>query len=316
MSISASIVATRERLALLLAGNPGASLYAVIDPVVSDPLAHDLKRTAVFRPVPIRHPDMRDIDRPYLLRLGEPGRDLILDQMLERALKEALRDGDEAKRTRSVCGWMLSAVDMDRVARQLAGRSSIVLRGKRRLLRVWDPRVMDLLASSHSDMQMRDFMPDIQAWVWLGRDGGWRFISAGAADGSISRNPALTTQQAACLEASASINAALDVLQDMGHRVGTPELLRSISMSVQDCIAVWGAEDRLDQVQYALYRELVGKDFDQHSDVNRLMKQARGQGRSAVQALAGLSAEDWRGVKSMMDEEVRSSDIREWRTHG
>lgn len=291
------------------------SWYLLVDPTLSNLPAQFLSQTSPI-PLPVSHPELRADLRPYLLPLGEPGRDLRVEATVKVAFAEAVRQGPENDGRRSLCGWIYSDLPAREIAVHLAGHASVVVTGKRRLFRIWDPRTLDLLALTLDVPQQRALVGPIGDLRWLGRSGEIRsFATAGerAADSLV-----LHQRQLQTLLYSEAIHQVLDVLQDLGRDASSEAVGRAVLDSVHRGAARWQLTGKADLVEFALHAILIGAAFDDDADVQPAMRKAAAEGRPAVQPLADFTEERWSQVRQRLGtgDNMEMSRRREVVEHG
>ncbi|WP_190285822.1 DUF4123 domain-containing protein [Montanilutibacter psychrotolerans] len=290
---AAALAASYERL-LALVGH-GQSLHAVIDPVLGDPFQAETARSAAVA-IAVRHPEMKAAQFPYLLPLGDFGRDDVIDRSLAASLRQAMRGDEEKPQGRSICGWVVTDAAPGVLAAHLAERARLRVGQEMKLLRFWDPRVLDLLQASLKPAQVDALLGPARSWSWLARDGSLRSIArseSAASHVSESNGWQFDSLQVRSLFQAEHVNRTLDVLQDMGHAVVDADLVTRVAHLIGRGAKEWGLETDRDQVTYALYGVLVGEGFDRVEDVRAAMAEAWAEGMSPIDALDRFDEQYW-----------------------
>jgi hypothetical protein len=86
-----------------------------------------------------------DFTAATLPTLVDIGGEAVFDRLVAASVRASVHEAcgplQQAHRPRGVCGWLRSATSTTSVARELSLRTRLQLSGRRRLWRVWDPRV-------------------------------------------------------------------------------------------------------------------------------------------------------------------------------
>lgn len=268
----------------------------LVDPVLSDLPQYLSDGSPV--PLPVSHPELRSDLHPYLLPLGEPGRDPEVEALVKQAIAEALRRGPEKDGRRSICGWVFSDLPVQELAAQLARHTSVVVKRKRRLLRIWDPRTLDLLALLLGPEQQQTLVGPLGDWRWLGRSAEVSRLPA--ARGTPADSLVLHQDQIEMLLNSEAIHQVLDVLQDLGRDASSESVGRAVLTAVRRGVARWGLTEKADLVEFALHATLIGAEFDSDEEVQSAMQKAASAGRPAVRPLAEFNEERWQQVRQRL----------------
>ncbi|MCT7296292.1 hypothetical protein N5J06_07240 [Ralstonia sp. CHL-2022] len=279
----------------LLDGPPPSSLWVLISPQITDQLANARRRNEAV-PLPIEPDIMRPEQRPYLLPLGDFGRDDTIDFTLDLAWAEATRHPDRETRGSSVCAWLVFPAEQARhVAHGMAMQARHRWPGSHaRYLRLWDPRVFELLTDLGDAEPPVRYAPATNGVWWLNRAGALQRCPAPAPAPSTPLAEATWPEAAkAMLRNSGTINAVLNALQDAEHNVVQPPLAAAILSLAERASSTWGLTNELDRIIYALYGVLISPQFDQDTTVREAMLAARAQGDSPIAALAGFDAAFW-----------------------
>ncbi|UGS91083.1 hypothetical protein KOL96_08095 [Ralstonia wenshanensis] len=277
----------------LLDGPPRASLWVLICPQISDPLGNARRHNEAV-PLPFEPDVMRPEQRPYLFPLGDFGRDDTIDFTLDLAWAEATRHPERETRGTSVCAWLVFPVEQARqVAHEMASLAKHRWPGSHaRYLRLWDPRVFELLADLDDAEPPVHYAPTSNGTWWLNRAGALQHYTAPAPNMAMADATWPETAKA-MLRNSGTINAVLNALQDAEHNVVQPPLASAILSLVERASSTWSLTNELDRIIYALYGVLISPQFDQDTTVREAMLAARAQGDSPIAALAGFDAAFW-----------------------
>lgn len=277
----------------LLDGSPPSSLWVLISPQITDPLANARCRSEAV-PLPIEPDIIQPEQRPYLLPLGDFGRDDTIDFTLDLAWAEATRHSDRETRGSSVCAWLVfPAAQARHVAHEIAMQARHRWPGSHaRYLRLWDPRVFELLTDLGDAEPPVRYAPSTNGVWWLNRAGALQRYPAPAPITPLADATWPETAKA-MLRNSGTINAVLNALQDAEHNVVQPSLAAAILSLVERASSAWSLTNELDRIIYALYGVLISPQFDQDTTVREAMLAARAQGDSPIAALAGFDAAFW-----------------------
>lgn len=277
--------------------NAHGRLCVLIDPILVDPL-RDAPTRAEAIVLPLRRRDLKDEQRPYLLALGDFGRDQAIESSIGVAISEAMHLDDSAPRARSVCGWIRSGSPKE-LASHMAGCAALTLQGESRMLRHWDPRIMDILAALVNPTQRQCLLRHATARYWLRRDGAIQSIvlDQAAAEPEAASALRLDDGQLDLLVQAGYVNRALDVLQEMGHDMAAlspAKLARNLRAGMQS----WRLDTERDRVMYLVYVAMVGEGFDRTPEVHARMLAAQASGSSVMDALDAFDDAYWQSLGS------------------
>lgn len=286
----------REQLLAQALAAPHLELYALVDPTLGDTL-RDVPTYAERIPLPIRYRELNAEHRPYLLRLGDFGRDDAIEKTVSVAVAEAAGASQVAPHARTICGWLQSCLPNAALASHLASHAVLSSSSGSRLLRFWDPRVMDMLATLLTSDQRARLLPQSCRMLWVGRDARLRQLD-GVGRGETGRSHAshdwLDATQLALLSEAAIVNRVLDVLQDTAHDLSTI-VPGDLARCIQSGTLRWGLRSERDRVMYGVYSVLAGDGFDQRTEILEAMQRATRDGVSAITALEQFDGYDWGG---------------------
>jgi hypothetical protein len=287
--------ASREQLLALSHRERSTSLYLLVDPVMGDPISEEPARRSAIA-LPIRHPELKDAYRPYLVRLGDFGRDRTIEKSIAISTRQAMRDEQEKSLGRTVCGWLAVDGPVNPLASHLSNCARVHVQQEVKLLRFWDPRVLDLLAALLKPAQVDALLGPALSWSWLARDGSLRSLvqrapPTSAVDGA--RTFRLERSQINALLQAEYVNRTLDVLQDMGHDVVADDVAAGVSRLVARGARDWSLVSDRDRVTFALYGMLVGDGFDRVPEVHEVMSQALMREQSPIEALDRFEQSYW-----------------------
>ncbi|HBN9879245.1 TPA: DUF4123 domain-containing protein [Pseudomonas aeruginosa] len=265
----------------------GSRLHILIDPTLDDPFPEQASRKV---PLPIVHEGLRAAHRPYLLRANIQGKQF--ERSLLLATQEAARQRDDVPGARAICGWIFTTVTSDALAEHLAHHGLLPTSEGVRLLRYWDPRVMDLMCPMLESHQLHALMGPAVAWHWAGRDAHLRTLLAPASSGSSRYSLELTPEQQQVLAHAPHVNGTLDILQDGGHDMSSTEPLH-LARSIRRGAQTWHLTTASEHITYGLYCALVDEHFDQRPEVHTAMAAAVRAGDSAIDALDQFDDAYW-----------------------
>jgi hypothetical protein len=287
------LLALRDRLSAAVASllADGSRLHVLVDPVLADALKSARRRDDAIE-LPVMLPTNEGVRRPYLLPLGDVGRDETLDFVLDLAFAEATRHPERETRGATICAFIAcKPASASTVATTLSevSRRRAVPRGQR-FLRLWDPRVFELLLPLLPTRELAELTGRSAGWWWIDRGGrlasrddvpvrelgGW--TSAGVADR---------------LASVGAINGVLNALQDAEVPFdGLPSDTAILALLAR-ARSRWGLADDFELVQFALYGVLVGANFDDDAEVCAAMAAARDRGESCIDALTSFDESHW-----------------------
>jgi hypothetical protein len=273
----------------------GMRLHVLVDPVLVDPLEDAPGRQqAVPLPLTGRHDDRTR--HPYLLALGDIGRDEIIDRALDLDWAEATRHVERETRGSTVCALLACEPEHTaEVARSLAEFSRRRAASRQQpFLRLWDPRVAELLMPLLSATASRELTGGAAAWWTLDRRG--ELVGHFAIDGAARTDGDRVWQSPAVVDILASagaINGVLNALQDAGVAPSRFPSTSTLLALIARARSQWGLADDFDLIQFALHGVLVRADFDADPDVRAAMSQARARGDSCIEALNSFDESHW-----------------------
>lgn len=126
---------------------PGQSVYLLVDPITwpEEEHARWSGRPVEWTAVPVRHPDVEPDQTPRLLRLAlgtASVDDRLLKESVSLSLEEVQRPAEAGRKARSYCAWIVSGVSIQALANAIARTCWQHIEGRRRLVRIWDPRLL------------------------------------------------------------------------------------------------------------------------------------------------------------------------------
>ena len=263
------------------------ALFALIDPVVEDPIASaqafdrlvDLERRRL--PTTALPKDKR----PYLVDLGCFDRsERQIASLLRRALEEALGEHDrESVQPRSVCAFISApGVDLTRLASQMARACVLVAHTRRRVLfRYWDPRIASQLPRLLGDDFWGGQLRRLQIDAWWCYDGAksppeLAVSTASSAEplaGDASGGPThLTEAQFGKLAVLSWANRIAGLAP--GWELDETPALRALE-DISARALNHGLTDEADILRFALAALSIHPEFDRHPHVARTMAETR-----------------------------------------
>jgi len=146
--------------------------YLLVDPMLREPFSKDwlTKVDAETVVVPVRHPSLKDNQRPLLIRLRSRDAPL-LEVSVDAALAEQLDPNAEQDGGFSIGGWLLSATPQDSLAARLAVcmQAAAPSSAGRRLVRWVDRRVLEWMWPVLGQGQRATLFRDIDVWFTIDR---------------------------------------------------------------------------------------------------------------------------------------------------
>lgn len=276
-------------------GLHGWTTFMLIDPILGDPLGdiggEERERTSL----PINPTLMSEVHFPYLIMLGEVGRDSLIDSALERAIDEV--DGRQGlvAGARSVCAFFVTKHSSKMVAKRLAESASVRVDGERRLFRFWDPRVMDLLTRFAGSDEIETLLSPAERWCWIARDGRAESLTM-VAESQNSKLQLLNTERFLNF---GRINKFFDVLKSDAFAIRKIDCV-SVDRIMRKGLEKWLLQSDYEVVSYALHSILLGEGFDDDEQVRWHMDNGIREGRSPVVELEALSEVFWTALSERL----------------
>lgn len=269
----------------------GLRLHVLVDPVLVDPLKAVVGREHAIE-VPLAAHAEAPVRAPYLLALGDVGRDETIELALDLGFAEATRHPERETRGSTICAFVACPpADAARIAGALAdGARRRAASRQQRFLRLWDPRVFERLMPLLSGPALRELTADSAGWWWIGRDGALASRAAVAHDGG---NGWASPDVADTLASTGAINGVLNALQDAAVACDRLPSTSTILALLERARMQWGLLDDFELIQFALYGVLVRADFDGDAEVRAAMAAARKRGESCIDALASFDESHW-----------------------
>lgn len=248
----------------------------------------------------IQHADMPRHFRPYLLELGEIGRDERIDHMVRIAVNEAVRTAPHNGSKRTICGWIASDQPAAIIAGHLARHARIRAHNRVRTLRIWDPRTLDLLQHLLAAQTAESLALPGADWWWLARNARVKELRPVWTRDPKPLGAHLNDAHVETLLLAEPLHATLNVLQDMREDHIGDHTLRTVIQALRRASAQWGVCDPLDQVGFALHACLVHADFDSDAEVAAAMRRSKKAGHSTTQALSSFDEQAWNAVRGRL----------------
>ena len=289
----ARLLALRDRLLTVSAPltDGGLRLHVLVDPMLGDLLKSVARRDQAME-LPVAAPTGNGLRRPYLLALGDIGRDETLDLALDLAFAEATRHPERRTRGATICAFLAcSPANAASVANALAevARKRAAARGQR-FLRLWDPRVFELLLSCLPARDLGELTGQAAGWWWIDRGGRLASRDAAPARDTGGWTSAELVDR---LAAAGAINGVLNALQDADVPFDRLPGAAAILALLARARSQWGLADDFELIQFALYGVLLGPSFDDDAEVRTAMRAARERGESCIDALTSFDESHW-----------------------
>lgn len=267
---------------------PSWSVFIFVDPILGDPFGSIDGHARVCTRIPVNERLMSESDRPYLIPVDEVGRDVLIEVALQRAIDEwECKPGFQAG-ARSVCAFIVTTVPAIDLARGLGRSAQILLDGRMRLFRFWDPRVMDLLPSFMQEEGVQEMLIPSIRWCWISRDG--RVKSINIEEGMSHGRQSLELNG----EVFANFGRINKVLDALPKSSASPSIdCSSIDRFIRKGQKRWRLESDYEVVSYALHCILIGDGFDDDTVVRSHMESAVRNGESPVVGLESLDESFW-----------------------
>lgn len=280
------------------ASEPGASwhLYALIDPCLGEPRLGNAWEQLGRKPIRLLHSDVPSALRPYLLStsgLNVFQRQQFFESVIDHAKAEARSNvATGLARHRACCAVLATPLEPGELVMWLA-RAAVVVdaTGATRLLRYWDPRVMQHLVSAVGPLDWSHVLPGLTANWWFVDAKGVlvehkQLEAAGAAHGNRLR---LQTTQQAWLEEVGDLNACFERANARTISSG------DVWAELRECLSVAGglglrANDRID---FAAKRFVLGAPIERASQIHQMLDDMRQHEVSYTALQAEFEDSEW-----------------------
>lgn len=262
-------------------------LYAVIDPVLSDPFPAlpGEQRNVIVLPADKFTPQ----DCPYLLALGEFGRDTNTADTVALALREAVEGVTHGGR--SVCAWLAvdNGLPVQQVTRAFARQSQHWVGGARMTFRYWDPRTLDLAIHVLPAQQLRMLLGPASRWGWLSRQGDLMEAKGGPLQTEVMHdNAAQLGEEAARMFARLpQINLVMDSLRAAALDI-TGVNVADVARRLAEAETQWCLHDPKDQVSYAICCAIYGPSFVANDAIRQQLIAGQTRGAGTLSSVLGL----------------------------
>lgn len=271
--------------------SPTESLYLLLDPLAQYGSDHALRRTSLLDVLgdgAIIHVPRQDLahDRaacPMLVRLAGPG-EAPSETLTEISAACAATDAHHSKR--HVCGWLISALDLDAMAVHLASMCVFDDGAGPTFFPVFEPTRLELLAAADMALTKRRLGP-IREWLLPSSSGGNPVLLHGddvATDAPV-KPIALEAQRAASLVTTVLSAWRTALRSDLpgalwawrGDTLLPPNAAAEAFRQIRQAKAL-GLNDRDDIVVLALHRLMLHPRLHEHPPIaERINRTARGE---------------------------------------
>lgn|GEM_PF-1138421 len=279
-----ALIAVRDRH-----GDAASTLYAVIDPILADPFpdAAGEAREGVVLPADKFAPG----DCPYLLTLGEFGRDPRAEATIALSLQETLAQQGGDRAGRSVCGWLVlpAGIPVEQAVRAYARQSQLVVGGERRTFRFWDPRTLDLARDVLTPTQLNAILGPAASWSWLSRQRRLETVWIDPREHDALYTVAIQTneEQQRLLSRLPEINLVMDSLT-VAALDTTPIKAIEVGRRLVEADVQWRLHDPRDQVSYAICCMIYGAPFTANAPIRLQLIHGLETGTPAMPAVLGM----------------------------
>lgn len=156
----------------MLQADTALTACVLVDPMLRDPFPHDWLANVGcnFTPLPLKHPSLRDDQRPGLIQI-RPQDVPVLGRSVEQALAEQEYPQDEQGAGFAIAGWLLTDGPVDALAGNLAScmqRAAPSTAGPR-IVRWADRRVLEWMWPVLNDAQRAQLLGPASRWYALDR---------------------------------------------------------------------------------------------------------------------------------------------------
>lgn len=278
------LIAVRDRH-----GDAASTLYAVIDPILADPFpeAAGEARAMVVLPADKFAPG----DCPYLLKLGEFGRDPRAEATIALSMQEILAQEGGDRTGRSVCGWLVlpSEITAGQAVRAYARQSQLVVGDERRTFRFWDPRTLDLARDVLTLTQINAILGPATSWSWLSRQRRLETVWIDPREDDALYTVAVQTneEQQRLLSRLPEINLVMDSLA-VAALDTTPIKAAEVGRRLVEADVQWRLHDPRDQVSYAICCMIYGAPFTANAPIRQQLIHGLETGTPAMPTVLGM----------------------------
>lgn len=273
------------------------NLYALVDPVLGDLPPDGMWNQIERRQVRVKHPDIPDSQRPYLLNasgLNAFRRQRFVDCFVEQAKVEACTELIVGiSRPRTSCAVLLTPCSEVELVAQLALAATVVdATGVRRILRYWDPRVIQHLVVKEAGLTLNQVLPTLTArWFFVDAFGRLVQHEHRALDEDLhgGRPIVLQAAQGAWLNEVGALNACFERANArvLSKRDTWFELRACLKVALE--LGLTGA----DRVAFAANRYVLGAPIERAVRMQELIDDMRQHGLRYMTMQADFDAADW-----------------------
>lgn len=293
-----------RRLGECLQADEQLQAFVLFDPMLREPFPQDLIARFETVEIPVRHPSLKDAQRPRLATLNphDPG---LLNASADHAVYEQHDPDREASEGFTVGGWLLSRRGADQVARHLArvmGNCTVQGVG-RKFVRLADRRVLELLWPDLDRTQRQALLGPVESWMVLNRRGDLSTFAVGETPEPESLLPEwslrLRADQWARMDRCEIVQAML-----RGWRRFVTELPPDYLVRAANAVTAGqhlGLSNQRDLTLLGAYQLQIHPRLCEHPRVIEVVEQALNQGTALFKALEMISDPDgWDDIRQQL----------------
>jgi hypothetical protein len=287
------------------------SAYLLVDPMLREPFAVDWlqEESRDVWPVPVRHLQIKDRQRPRLIHLHSHDTHL-LEASVALAITEQSDPDAESQQGFAFGGWLLTNASGDELARHLARcmQPTLMPKARNTLLRWADRRVLEWMWPVLTARQKAGLLRSIPRWYVLDRCGELVCYEAQA------NVPPQALSFSADQWAHAQQNEAVqDLLRGWLRFAGAlpADYLRRAAQAAGAVIAT-GLTNRQDRVLLGAYILQVHPQLTSHPALHSAVDRALGGGVTLAQALEGIpDPEGWDTIRAELERDAGFASTRQ-----
>lgn len=294
-----------RRLGESLQADDGLHAYVLVDPMLREPLETSLLawNGCAIQPVPVKHPSLRDDQRPRLAALRPQAVDVLRASLVAATFEQSDPDR-EAAQGFAVGGWLLSPYGIVEVAQHLGQMMSFsTVQGMgRRYLRLADRRVFEWLWATFDTTQRAAMLGPIVAWTTLDRcDHLQRFAASAEAPADAAKMPLiLRTDQWARLQLCETVQALLRGWQRFADQL-PPDYLQRAADAVLAAKRI-GLDNQRDILLLGAYQLQVHPRICEHPQVIEAVERTRCETIALFEALESIPDPDgWDRIRQQLE---------------
>ncbi|WP_407351811.1 hypothetical protein [Luteimonas sp. R10] len=287
-----------------LQADSSCSPCLLVDPMLREPFSKDWLADidAEVVPVPVRHPSLKEDQRPLLIRI-RPRDTPLLEASVNMAIMEQENPDAEQGGGFSIGGWLLSTGRIDGLAVRMAAcmQTAAPVRAGRRLVRWADRRVLEWMWPVLTQDQRTDLLGTVTDWFAIDRCE--RLVTYGKTGTGVAGTLKLSSSQ---WEHAQNCHVVQDLLRGWRRfrRALPMDYLRQCADAVQS-IRKMGVDGRQDQVLLGAYVLQVHPRLVEHPRFIAAVRRAAAEGVPLMGLLAEIpDPEGWEMMRADLDRQA------------